>query len=163
MDLETLKKFCGSAFDPIWIQEVFTQGEFTWASDKYILIGVPIIDGIKKQDRPDIAKLYARIPSVPKIFYPIPDLPELLFETCDSCDGQGKIQDDELCEECGGEGRWPQYQPIKIGTCLFSDHLLAKIKTHIPGCQIGPTGKDTATYLKFDGGKGLLMPIKKVC
>lgn len=62
--------------------------------------------------------------------------------------------------KCNGTGEWAKPQPVKIGDVVFDAHLLAKIKKYTPDCLIGPTEKDEAAYLKFDGGKGFLMPTR---
>lgn len=103
---------------------------------------------------------------------------------CHVCDGEGEfIHHHEMyeCQTCDGHGMLPdhdgEYKDSKLMDCVFcygkgyqSKHIavndagfqsyyLGWIKD-LPGLQITTSGPDQAMHFKFDGGSGLLMPMR---
>ena len=137
----------------------------------------------------DIAKLFddARRSD----FVPIPTLPEaqrcftchgigIVGDTCQVCDGDGEFEyghhiyeckdcggtgkmlneaSNDSCDTCGGTGQRPR-QSVRIGEALYARWLLAEI-IDLPGIRVSPAGPGDAAYFVFDGGEGLLMPMRE--
>jgi hypothetical protein len=80
---------------------------------------------------------------------------------CKTCDGEGKIH---KCDKCNATGKITiqNMQPVAVGNAHFQLKYLLLLKD-LPGCKIGPGAKAmgfVAAYFAFDGGDGLLMPMR---
>jgi hypothetical protein len=73
---------------------------------------------------------------------------------CGSCEGEGTVS---ICPFCSETGVDTTKGMLIIGQAKFKQNALWMIKD-LPGIQIAPTGPTTFAYLKFDGGRGYLMP-----
>lgn len=101
---------------------------------------------------------------------------------CPSCDGEGDFEHEGHeydCKECGGSGEvddgddahkqpcWKcdgsghAAQPVKVGAGHFDRRYLAKLM-ELPGVKFAPHPSDPMriAYFTFDGGEGLLMPMR---
>lgn len=84
---------------------------------------------------------------------------------CKECDGSGDVDDgdegyDRPCWHCGGSGH--AVQPVRVSDIQhFDRRLLVKLKD-LPGIRFAPapTHAEDAAYFTFEGGEGLLMPIR---
>jgi hypothetical protein len=171
MTKEDLQKFCSveAAHLDRYIGVPFSRGQYTYATDGHLLIRVSrLADVPERKESPDAEKIW---PKKNYDYFAIPDLPEPTFRPCSICKGTGEFmyvdEDDDgnksseigTCYECDGDKTFPAIIPVKIGCSHFSNHFLAAIKD-LPGIQIAPTGELDPALLKFDGGEGLLMPMK---
>lgn len=107
---------------------------------------------------------------------------KVLYE-CDDCDGAGEFEHgmhDYDCKECEGSGQVSRRgsrqlpcnhcdgtgarnnQAVAVGVASYDRRYLEKIKD-LPGLKFSPIAyeaKNNAGYFKFDGGEGLLMPMR---
>lgn len=86
---------------------------------------------------------------------------------CPVCEGRGKMNGDgERCEDCDGHGYSFESVAVKVEYLglYVSNHLLKRVKD-LPGVMISIKGIATPHDLpivrfKFDGGVGLIMPMR---
>lgn len=104
---------------------------------------------------------------------------------CEACKGEGEFMHFEEmydCQTCEGHGMLPdhndEYKDSKLMDCVFcrgmgykSKHIavndagfqayyLSWIQT-LPGLQVTTNGAEQAMHFKFEGGAGLLMPMRE--
>jgi hypothetical protein len=85
----------------------------------------------------------------------LPELPEPQTEECTTCCGS-----DGGCDDCHSTGLQPKTIVVQIGKRLIDAKLLRLIAT-LPGLLINEDGDPLSPMsFKFDGGRGLLMPMK---
>lgn len=166
-----LTPFCGKDDDRWYLNAPFSEGEFTYATNGHILIRVARRDDITSEPEQMMnrcAKLFAEAAPTPPIA--IPEIPPIVEGDCDCCNGAGSHErecgtGDYDCDDCAGTGRvmkepgdsW--YPQIDVGDAAFAPNYLRLIKS-LPNVQFMPNGQHGA-HFTFDGGDGLLMPIKK--
>lgn len=171
-----LKQFCGKNGIRYHLNEPFSEGEFSYATNGHILVrvarrtDVPEVsaDGMKNK----IPRIFADNPFVKHVA--IPEIPAQIEVECDYCDGEGK-HDRECgagnyeCAECNGTGRVmgeagelgnTRYPQIEVGGVWFAPRYLRLIKA-LPNYSFSPRNAK-ASLFTFDGGDGLLMPMRKV-
>lgn len=95
----------------------------------------------------------------------IPELPCPQFDTCNICvSGQVDIGGGKsvTCAECDGEWQWRRGISVTVGGQIISDIYLEKIKA-LPDHALfnSSKGKLCAAGFTFDGGSGLIMPMRK--
>lgn len=82
---------------------------------------------------------------------------------CDRCDGSGfdhSSRSEIDCEDCGGSGKAAPIQFVKVGSEVVNAKYLRLIKD-LPNVKISNCRKKNgALSFVFDGGDGLLMPIR---
>ena len=139
MKKEDLMKFCCPYLKTL--REPWTHDGFTYATDGRVLIRIPEKKSIRANPNAPtngVIKYFKKSPS-PKKWYPLPDVKN----------GGGLTQ---------------------IGGIYYANHLLYLIRSVIPNAQIGPVppknkGECATDYrpalIKFKGGDGLLMPVKR--
>ena len=169
-----LKPFCGDNDIRYYLNEPFSEGEFTYATNGHILIRVPRRDDAKEVEADSmknrLPKMFADNPFLLPV--EIPDIPPMVEGDCDCCNGEGTHDykcgnaPPYACGECNGTGKqmtelgdtqWPE---IEVGNAAFAPKYLRLIKT-LPGIQFSPNTRDHSAAFKFDGGDGLLMPMRK--
>jgi len=85
---------------------------------------------------------------------------------CKTCEGAGKFTGKEdpnkvpLCGKCDDDGKVLSGKTIDIGCARFSVNLLSRI-CGLPNVKIAVPGEDVAAKFAFDGGDGLIMPMRK--
>lgn len=79
---------------------------------------------------------------------------------CKSCEGTGEVCE---CQECDGTGKKRAPQTIDIGGSRFNRALLFKITSllHDVKMVIPAEGNLSTVHFTFDGGDGLVMPMRK--
>jgi hypothetical protein len=86
----------------------------------------------------------------------LPRLPRKKDVLCIHCEG-GKLL--KLCDGCGGTGKVEAEQRIDIGERTLNAKYLRLMKS-LPNVRINPAGGyQEPLSFKFDGGRGLLMPM----
>jgi len=169
MTKEDLMKFCLN--DPCSAHQELSQPwsrrDYTCATDGRIMIRIPRLPDVPEYaGKIDIGKIWPK--EIMTELCDIPDYPAPQFVNCPECGGKGTYVNEAgkptaTCDYCDGDKTIPIYSRIEINGCLFNDHLLSLIKD-LPGIKICPVKKDTTTYppsyFKFDGGDGLIMPMK---
>jgi hypothetical protein len=158
---QDLRKFCSG-----WnanIQRPWSRGDFTYATNGKIIVRTPRLDNVPDHEfAPDAARLkwdnHAHA-------FPIPDLPDPLVEACPDCCGDEDYMPG--CEECSGSGNVLVWGHTDIGGMRYDNEYLALIKG-LPGYQFCPVQYDWSkgnrpdpSPFTFDGGDGLLMPVKE--
>jgi len=86
---------------------------------------------------------------------------------CKECDGSGQISnrygidrsEKTKCNKCDGKKLKP-YQGIRVGGSTYDLKYLKDI-ADLPGMRIAvPVGPMATAYFTFDGGEGILMPMR---
>lgn len=76
---------------------------------------------------------------------------------CELCHGGGELDE---CVDCFGTGKFTPPKPIPVGGSHFNLEYLIWLK-ELPGCRVGPDADPLKQApFQFDGGDGLLMPMK---
>jgi len=171
MTKKDLQKFCADDGFRKEIAKPCTSEGTTYATNGHIIIAVPALPDVQENmAAPRAAALFEKIP-IPDDWFPIAELPEIPTLTekvpCDRCSGTGEIECRECgstveCPECGGDGKLEPRTPFilhKIGGVSFDAKYLHLLK-NFPGVEIGPNGEGKAARIRFEGGEGLLMPVR---
>lgn len=96
--------------------------------------------------------------------------------TCLSCGGVGTVSRDEwtkmakqkdikqdipghICDDCDGTGKIYQDTPVLIGGTVLSLRYLSMLG-ELPECRIGIIDDTKAVLFQFNGGNGLVMPMR---
>ena len=183
MDIETIKQFC-SGLDKgrPQLMKPWQRDGYIYSTDGVMIIRVPAgIVNSSVDDEPGApsgSHVFDMTP-IPQTFYPIPDIEPPAEqprekEACDRCSGEGVAEcptcgQEAPCDECEGTGKvTPKKNDkrITIGGLDFAATKLYRIKTLLPGAHIGPNLKRKgaesmpAARIRFDGGEGLIMPMK---
>ena len=159
-----LTPFCSPQDDPrYYLCAPFSDGDFSYATNGHIIVRVPRRADIQEREKahPSCHKLFIENPAREMIA--IPDIPPAPPQIdCMTCEATGKWNDGdtvEKCEDCGGTGKKNARQDIAVGEVHFAAKYLRLIIT-LPGAgKISPNGTGSA-WFTFDGGDGLLMPIR---
>jgi hypothetical protein len=189
MTPDQLQKFCADGDFRRYLNNPFMQGEYAVASNAEIAIRTTEFEGeypAKEDKWVDISAVIDRACKSELPMLPIPaDLPPTKLcpdcdrkdwyakETCDDCNGEGTFEHGRHeydCKNCDGEGEIKAQclkcggkgyliEAVQIGDAHFSSSYLALL-ADLPGIAIAPNGKDGAAYFKFDGGDGVLMPMR---
>ena len=172
MTIEELQKFCADdGFRPS-INKPWTRDGKTYATNGHILIAIPAVQGVPENVlAPNAEAVLVKVPA-PENWFLIPhDIPEPQTSTekvpCDRCSGTGEIECRECgstleCPECGGNGKLEPITPFilhEIGGVSFDAKCLHLLK-NLPGVEIGPNGEGKVARIRFEGGEGLLMPVR---
>jgi hypothetical protein len=162
-----LQQFCGEmkAISAPW-----SEGDYSFATNGYALIRVPRRSDIAENEKaPPIMgqNIGSEFGKEPAAWLGIPEFPPPADEECAECGGDGEVRpstpyntyDEQECLSCGGRGKSGGINPVQIGGVYFSDRLLAKLLT-LPNVKVGVFGPTNTARIMFDGGDGLIMPIK---
>ena len=160
-----LKSFC--AKDNYRHMEIpWSRGAYTFATDGGIIVRVPKIPDIPDNaNSPDALKLWAKV-EIGNLEWTanLPDLPPVKMTPCEDCLGESRAAIRE-CEECGGMGNVRDVQNTVVDGMTYANKYLKLIK-RLPGYKFYPVKHDLSissvppSYFTFDGGDGLLMPLR---
>lgn len=105
-----LKKFCENDQCRPYLNNPFSIGDFTYASDGRIAVRTPRLEGVGEVDgAPDtIIKVFTENLTAFDQAKPVPKPPQVANLPCKACRRTGKVTP---CETCGGEG----YQECDLG------------------------------------------------
>lgn len=165
MTEQDLMKFCDTDMQSSrsGISKPWSAGKWTYATNGHIIVRVPRIESVPENK--DAPKGFTGCQSLEAAFGIRPrkwlDLPTVMpkMEPCESCLGEGKFKNTP-CRGCNGTGQQQTHSRIDMGAADFSDVYLSWIAA-LPGSKIGPMKHDTFAVFKFDGGMGLLMPMRR--
>ncbi|MDY0164628.1 hypothetical protein [Desulfobotulus sp.] len=180
MTFEEIRSFAGSRFPEPFVMDGYMQ-----ATDGKILVRVPITNTLLALAGPNCGKHTATIGewlwsghhAVDWVDLPIIDMESL--EPCGTCRGTLKVPAMDTCPECDGEGEIPSRaqvvdcttcdstgkkidteNPVKIGEAHIQIRYLLKI-AGLSGAKIAQVSRwyDPVPFV-FDGGQGVVMPVK---
>lgn len=183
MDLALLQSFCDESRPRL--DAPFTIGEYTYATDAYILVRLSKIEGITRTEGPNPEFLYRDNQEPDGEWTDLPTLPDqpkcqkchgnpVEAKECPECHGEGEVDVSNRynvytceCKTCGGSGETggcddcgdtglAKEPPIIVGSRLFKPWTIRKLAT-LPGIQIATSPK-SVNWFRFDGGDGLVMP-----
>jgi len=163
MTKEDLQRFCSTDETRPNLLEPWSQGDFSYAADGYTIIRVPRLSNVEENPvAPNAAELFERFTDNMREFFQIPELQPREIRTCPVCAGK-LIFEGDPCETCIDEetpGKIERIVRVQIREALFNRNYLERLKS-LPGVLIGPKGPEDPAWIKFDGGDGLIMPIRK--
>ena len=172
MKKEDLQKFCFEGLGKDKIKIPWTDEGYTYATNGHICIKVPALRDVPVELYPiNAEKVFQETPQ-PSEWFSIPRVkkPEIPKEIdCVDCDGTGKSNQKcsychryGKCSKCEGTGKVKEDIPpryLQIGDQFFDEKYLYLIQK-LPNIQISPASGEIAARIKFDGGEGLLMPVR---
>ena len=146
-----LLKFCSREGTRWNLRVPFSKGEYTYATDGHLAIRVARTDAPENLNAPDCERIFAT--AIERGDPPWIDLPpfQLHHNRCPDCDDGFITSDSAIVKAEKGDVR------------LASIYL--NLLKDLPGIKIGVVGDestrtDKPIRFKFDGGEGLLMPMK---
>lgn len=172
MTLEELKRF--AAVDDIrdYLNQPWSRGGYTWASNGHIMVRVPAIEGVAENKRAPDGQALMNKQRPPGEWIPVPEcaMPSDTKEECDTCFGTGEHDcpcgTTHECGECKGKGEviTVDYSGMDVGNSHFAKRYIALIQ----GWEIatnGPAdmlhGGKNAAWIRCGDALGLLMPMRK--
>ena len=177
-----LQKFCGDEKDSkVHVNRPWSRGSWTYATNGHIVLRLPKLPDVSENPKaPDVEKLFQDADE--RGPYEWVDVPEVTVNwlECPDCSGTGiwteGLKHPTECEECDGKGKFTRRVPVKfeIGKVAIglSNIYLDLIRKELPNPKIGLIEAAATTYfrvvptngvpvkIKFDGGIGLLMPMR---
>lgn len=171
MTLETLKQFVSVDLARLTITEPWIENGKLFATDGKILVMTDLIDGFTRTNTlppppTNIKFVMADFPNDPSAhkWEPAPKV-ERPMVACGDCGGSGthacSCGNVHPCPDCESGKTVDTKKNREVGTRLIADHYLAKIAA-LPNCEVCVEGNQLDPMpFRFDGGIGLLMPIRK--
>lgn len=170
-------KFCSRDETRIALTLPIDDGEWTYCSDGRVAIRVPKFEHEQNTHAGQpIASLIALFAYDNYVEYrPLPiEPPEKWGKVCDVCEGKGstnRVQCDSCgecvtlrarieCPNCDGSGRNYFNVFVPFGNQLINPKYIRMIST-LPNVVMANHPSDGPLSFKFDGGTGLLMPMRK--
>lgn len=166
-----LQPFCGREETFHKINRPFSRGEFSYATNGHIMVRVPRRSDVEENTvSPATETIYDQHPAAS--FEPAPaiELPGhaavLEKEECTECNGTGSGCECENCQcdcqSCDGTGGVENEQLISVGFkgAIYNRAWMAMM-LGLPNLELGPVDKEKPLRFRFDGGEGLLMPMRR--
>jgi hypothetical protein len=161
-----LQPFCSTDDTRPYLMKPYSRGEFTYATNNHVLVRVPRRDDAPEHDKaPNVESVFIKFHKGE--FVPAPPFDVPAFETteCDECAGGTEPAHDcpecECeCETCDGTGSIVEKASLTIRGSIF-DAKYIRLLLALPSLEL-PTTIDAidAMPFKFEGGDGLLMPMR---
>lgn len=165
-----LDKYCSADTHRVNISKPFSRGEWTYATDGHILVRIPRDQNVPEiKDAPEVERI------VPSNIYlltfrelHLPVLPpyEEKKQACEDCDGRGSEHDcpdcNCQCENCDGSGE----EMVNPRLYVAIDGIPYDLKylhwlRELPNITVAdPATKESPCPFRFDGGEGLIMPVR---
>lgn len=171
MNKESLQPFCSSDGYRPYIEQPWSDGEFTIATDGKVMLKVDrlpdVPENAKAPSLRGILTMFARFPTEDSSFIDLPPTPErpALDDTCKSCRGSGQhfcadCNESHDCGKCDGSGKVEVFHRVPLGCRIMSGDYLRLIET-LPSLKVAINhgGKKDPLCFKFDGGVGIVMPL----
>lgn len=161
-----LKPFCSKEETRYYLMTPWSRGNFTYATNGHIAVRIDRVASIEENDIcPDVEKIlpdYAAFQFLPvgEVAFPPQEMTK-----CDVCEGRGTEHEcgdcTHACDECEGKGAIEVPVSCDFRKGIFSLHYLRILKT-LPGVAAPAeyTGKNIPMPFIFDGGVGVIMPMK---
>ena len=160
-----LQKFCCKPHDNRYnLEHPFSRGEWTYATNGHIAVRVPrVADSFDNKDSPAAETLSwptagMKFTAAPKI-----EIPRLKEWECQTCDGRGSKHDcpdcNCSCDVCFGTGQQIEKISVGVGPSVFNARYVS-LALALPNLEFGPLHKIEPVPFRFDGGQGLLMPMR---
>lgn len=170
MTIEILEKFCSktllgqSRTDYPW-----SDGNYTYATDNCLLIRVPRIQSIpENESAPKVENIFINNPPG-KDAYPIPLYNPNSVWDCNECQGTGRVlwhngihSYEAECAGCFGKKQLVKYENVYIAKSQVSQHYIDLIITYLPSTLFYPRDPSDPIFFKFNGGDGILLPMKPI-
>ena len=165
-----LASFCSAQSDIGFLAAPWTHEGYAYATDGALLIRIPQSEEIAPLPGTPVIEAARRFQDLglgsTVNFVPLPPLPPRLrgMKTCPLCFGSGAVLNEKqkpiLCGGCHGARHVKNARPVAIGDRNFSAHYCLKIAA-LPGLRVViDGGQDQPLCFRFDGGEGLLMPLR---
>jgi hypothetical protein len=172
-----LNQFCHS--EDLRFKEPFSQGNYTYATDRAIIIRVPLIKGIQESDYPKNLEDFFKARETTSLFPLNIKLPPIEITECEVCEGSGinfePVHDcpscqceRDICDYCDGKKQInsDDGESMCIYKFPFKRHYIRLIKS-LPGIKISKPKvmnsnekSEKGIYFTFKGGDGLLMGMR---
>lgn len=160
-----LQRFCSRDHRRPNLHAPFSRGDFTYASDGVVIVRVARLADVAEistapaAESLPFADANAAFTKAPTTI----ELPAVKELECECCSGRGSQHDCPQCtcecEECGGHGQVLETVTVGIGPANFSAKHLKRILV-LPNLQLGPLSFSDPVPFRFDGGDGLIMPVR---
>lgn len=165
-----LQKFCGREHERAYLQKPWSRGEWTYATNGKLMVRIPRRPDVPAADEQNPAAEKAEqlfVESNPWECSPAPKikLPEPSDDECEECDGRGTAHDCPTCQcpcsFCIGGQRRPYHGVyVSIGEVDFKADDIALI-VDLPALYLSNSlSREHPMAFRFNGGEGLLMPMK---
>lgn len=171
--LETLKKFCHDGPCVLQLNDPFSIGDFTYATDGRLAIRFPKLEavGIVEGAPKNMVKLWDEVWGIPVPAWESASMDgvTLSYEPCDYCGGKGYYglkRNKNICDECDGEKRLPKHDEDSqkyIGKNLIDGWMLKRILDSFPDAvfDVQDRGLRGIPWKVSDQLCGILMPLRK--
>jgi hypothetical protein len=142
----------------------FSQGEFTFATNRHIAIRVPKVPGIRRRQKPDVATVFARHFNQRAKCRCLPFVAALESAPCPVCMNGDEDEVLQLCEceWCHSTGR--VFTNVQIDQQIFDGGYIALIQNALGTVSVALARQVAGMQpmqFRFDGGEGLLMPLSR--
>ena len=162
-----LERFCSDDISRPSLSAPWSSGDYSYASNGHLIVRVPRMVDIAESDvAPKVAGMFDKHMVEPPEWFALSDieLPEMEIVDCATCEGgEESVHDCPdcscICEDCNDTGKVEEIIRVKVGMALYQLKYLLMLKG-LPNCKLGPTGEWTPAPFRFDGGDGLLMPMR---
>ena len=163
-----LQPFCANEWEPrIGLHTAWRDGAWVYSTNGHMIVRAPaesVQDApLRSPDQPkNPPAMFAKwVDDQPGEFLLMPPLPEAVL--CPSCDGTGVWVDDEdgtkdQCLSCYGTKH--AFTRFAMDDTGFNLHYL-RLLAALPECRIRTHGKTSPAAVIFNGGQGLLMPMRE--
>mgnify|MGYP000882786505 CR=1 FL=1 len=171
------------------MEKPWSQGEFTYASDGFVVVRIPRLAEVPEITNPvNAVNIFNKNPKPSEGFIPLPTTEQLgelkvcpkchgeAREVCPECDGDGELDletdfntytvtcksccgDGEDCGECNGTGTIEPTPKVAIAGKRFTTAYIRKFMK-LPNARIAVHADPSRpSWIEFDGGDGLLMAV----
>jgi len=166
-----LQPFCNTRKNAKWTGTVapFNQGSHAYATDSHILVRVAQRDLPEPEGK--VPNVLAMSWDVDGEWQPLPPVSSLVRANyCNDCGNTGKVSPTVECPMCDclvpypGPGKDCRCCVLTLGGLAFGAGYLRKIEA-LPGpvewliAPSGGTEKNNVLHFRFQGGRGMLMPV----
>lgn len=162
-----LQPFCETDETRFYIMKPFTRGEHTFATNGHIIVRVPKREGMEGDEKaPKPEAIFAKHFKGELVDAPDFAFPKFDAGPCLKClGGNESVHEcpncDCLCDECDGGGFAIEKTTVTVHGVLFNAKYM-RLLYALPGLKLPiSAGKEDPLPFAFDGGDGLLMPMRR--